>query len=203
MNLKKLLKIFGFVIGPLLPLAVAIYFLYPYLNEKEYQDIAKKYENTQVLEDSSKVELDMSSYENKTKTSEEKVKAFRNVISHLRDQVDSLNTLNDSLKTELLAKEKEIKDLQQREVNTAEARAEETANEELSDEDAGITEEEFADNIKSLLSLDDENLSPIINEMNDQQLIRLYKAGNSLQRKKLLRTLKSKRAANLMTEVMR
>jgi len=201
MNLKKLLKIFGFVIGPLLPLAVAIYFLYPYLNEKEYQDIAKKYENTEVLEDSSKVELDVGSYENKT--SGEKIKAFRNVISHLRDQVDSLNILNDSLKTELSAKEKEIKDLQQREVNTADTLAEEAANEEVSEEDAGITEEEFADNIKSLLSLDDENLSPIINEMNDEQLIRLYKAGNSLQRKKLLRALKSKRAANLMTEVMR
>jgi hypothetical protein len=201
MNLKKLLKIFGFVIGPLLPLAVAIYFLYPYLNEKEYQDIAKKYENTEVLEDSSKVELDVGSYENKT--SGEKIKAFRNVISHLRDQVDSLNILNDSLKTELSAKEKEIKDLQQREVNTADTLAEEAANEEVSEEDAGITEEEFADNIKSLLSLDDENLSPIINEMNDEQLIRLYKAGNSLQRKKLLRAFKSKRAANLMTEVMR
>jgi hypothetical protein len=65
-----------------------------------------------------------------------------------------------------------------------------------------ISEDEFAENVKSLLGLDDEILAPIVNQLSDSQLIRLYRTGSSREQKKLLRTLKSKRAAKLMTEVM-
>lgn len=194
MNTKKLLKIFGFIIGPLIPLTIAIYFLFPYLNEEKYEEIAKTDDYADVIADDEMIDAIGADFE----TIKEQVVAFRKDNRNLQMTLDSLRMVNDSLKKALASTKSELEELsgtqgQNEDPETEAALAETTREEE---------EEEFKENIKSFLSLDDENLAPIINQLSDDQLVRLYKGGSSLHRKKLLRTLESKRAAQLMTEVM-
>lgn len=61
---------------------------------------------------------------------------------------------------------------------------------------------EFFEKIKSLLSLDEEELAPIVNQLSNEQLILLYNGGGNLQKEKLLRALSPERAAAIITEIM-
>lgn len=194
MNTRKLLKIIGFIIGPLIPLTIAIYFLFPYLNEEKYEEITKTDDHADVIADDGTMSVIGSDFE----TIKKQAKSIQKDNRYLQETLDSLRMVNDSLKKELASMKSELEELsatqgQNEDNETAEALAET-----MKEEDG----EEFKENIKSFLSLDDENLAPIINQLSDDQLVRLYKGGSSLHRKKLLRTLESKRAAQLMTEVM-
>ena len=74
--------------------------------------------------------------------------------------------------------------------------------EEEPEEVAGLTSEEFAQRIKSLLNLEEDDLAPILDKMTSEQLVRLYTGGGTIQREKILRSLSSDKAAKLMTEIM-
>lgn len=193
MNIKKLLKIIGFIIGPLIPLAIVIYFLFPYINEEKYEQVAESNQNLGIAAENTDVAPVGADFE----TLKKQVSEFYEDNQEMEKVLDSLRTANDSLENELAIKIEEIEEL-----TAAPPEGEDSEETEplanVSDED----NEEFKENIKSFLSLDDENLAPIINEMSDEQLVRLYRGGSSLQRKKLLRSLESKRAAKLMTEIM-
>jgi len=65
-----------------------------------------------------------------------------------------------------------------------------------------VSDKQFTENMKSLLSLDTELLTPIIKEMSDNDVIRLYEKASSLQKRKLLQSLKASRAAKLMEKVL-
>ncbi|NGP87399.1 hypothetical protein [Fodinibius halophilus] len=207
---KKILKIAAFILGPIIPLMVVIYFLFPYINEQQYEEIAEKYKDTPAIIDSSAsdnpvsanstndINDDIDSIGKDSQMLNERSKADTTTIALLKGKIDSLTIENDSLKTLLTTKDDSLQLLRQ-ELALQDSIAE--AQSEKSEEDA-ISGKEFAENVKSLLSLDDENLAPIINELSDNELVRLYQGGSSRQRKKLLRTLQSKRAAKLMTEVM-
>lgn len=191
MNSKKVLKIISFIIGPLIPLIIAVYFLFPYLNKEKYNEVAEKYHP----------EVEVESEFTDTlagESTEEQIKTFQDENSPLQRVVDSLRMANDSLEAELLNKKKELERLTSGIIDKQDEKETEVRDKSLYEK----KEEEFKETIKSFLSLDDENLAPIINEMSDDQLVRLYRGGSSLHRKKLLRTLESKRAAKLITEVM-
>ncbi|MEX1213281.1 MAG: hypothetical protein WEA36_10580 [Balneolaceae bacterium] len=71
--------------------------------------------------------------------------------------------------------------------------------------EAGPTEEAgeaFAQRIKSLLNLDEREMGPILDRLNQDQLIRIYKEAGNMQREKILRSLSTDRSAQLITEVM-
>jgi len=193
MSIKKVLKILGYIFVPLLPMVVAIYFLFPYINEEKHQEVAEKYSDDFVIGDSTNVMT--STFRPKAQgedtvedlgedyaTMKEKMNQFQKNIEGLKTEIDSLTTVNDSLNQQL-------------------AQRDSTANEDVI-ADVEITEKEFSKNIKSLLDLDIESLSPILNKMSDEQLVKIFKAGSGLQRKKLLQSLESDRAAKLMSEVL-
>lgn len=193
MNIKKLLKIIGFILGPLIPLAIVIYFLFPYINEEKYEQVAENNQNLGIAAENSDVAPVGVDFE----TLKKQVTKVHEDNQEMKKVLDSLHTVNDSLENELALKTEEIEELTADPSEGEDPEETETLTD-ISDEE----NEEFKENIKSFLSLDDENLAPIINEMSDEQLVRLYRGGSSLQRKKLLRSLESKRAAKLMTEVM-
>lgn len=195
MNIKKLLKILGFIIVPILPMAIAIYFLFPYINKDQYATVIEKKENYGLSLDSvaTKGTIEIAT---DFETLKEQVEAFQKRNATLSLLVDSLRTVNDSLKNELAVK---VEELEQVQAADGPAQTQKVA---LSETQQQENEETFKENVKSLLSLDDENLAPILNQMSDEQLVRLYRSGSSIQRKKLLRTLESKRAAKLMSEIL-
>ncbi|MEL7833590.1 hypothetical protein [Fodinibius sp. Rm-B-1B1-1] len=190
MPIKRILKIAGYIFVPLLPMTVAIYFLFPYLNEEKHKEVAEKHNDDFVIGDTTNVELSSLSAATEEDANgnvedigedfselKEKTSEFQQHIDSLQREVDSLSTVNDSLEQQLTLA------------------GSGTGNTEVS-------EEEFSENIKSLLDLDIERLTPILSKMSDEQLVRIFKAGSGLQRKKLLRSLESDRAAKLMTEVL-
>ncbi len=193
MSIKKVLKILGYIFVPLLPMVIAIYFLFPYVNEEKHKEVAEKYSDDFVIGDSTDVTMStfrptaargdtIEDLGEDYATMEEKVSRFQKDIQELKMKVDSLTIVNDSLTQQLVQR-----DSSANEVLTA---------------DTEISEEEFSENIKSLLDLDIESLSPILNKMSDEQLVKIFKAGSGLQRKKLLQSLESDRAAKLMSEVL-
>jgi len=195
MPIKKILKILGFILVPLLPMAVAVYFLFPYLNEEKHKEISEKYSDEFVIGDTTDVEIQTSAFSPESGEDvpvkdigkdyanlEDKVARFKTKIENLNATKDSLTTVNDSLENQLAQRSSDAE-------KAAEA-ASEKSNKKL------------AENVKSLLDLDVESLSPIINKMSDKQLVRIFNAGSGLQRKKLVRSLEADRAAKLMTEVL-
>lgn len=193
MNIKKLLKIIGFIIGPLIPLAIVIYFLFPYINEEKYEEVAENNQNLGIATENTDISPVATDFE----TLKKQVETFQKDKQEWQNVMDSLRSVNDSLENELASKTEKVEELTEAPLGDGNPEDAENLENVLDDDN-----EEFKENIKSFLSLDDENLAPIINEMSDEQLVRLYRGGNSLQRKKLLRSLESKRAAKLMTEVM-
>ena len=193
MNKKGVLKIAGIVIVPLLVMTIAAYFLYPYFNEEEYEAIAEKYDrrNEPVAQvDDMKIGKDFQ-------TLVEQVKLLKSANEELNNTIDTLRKRNKELAEQLKAREKQ--EISEQE-HTVPEQTDSMQTTTVSKED--IPEEKFGERIKSLLNLDNEDLTPIVNEMTDEQLVRLYKGGSSIQRKKLLRSLDPKRAAKLMTNVM-
>ncbi|MDZ7772880.1 MAG: hypothetical protein U5K31_09095 [Balneolaceae bacterium] len=55
---------------------------------------------------------------------------------------------------------------------------------------------------KSLLRMDEEALAPILDLLDDDQLVQLYKSSSNMQRQKLLQSLEPKKAADLLKKVM-
>lgn len=192
-SIKGILKILGYIFVPILPMAVAVYFLFPYLNEEKHKKVVEKNSDDFAIQDTTGTQV--SSFLPRTERDtnktiqdigedfaelKKKTSKYQHDIDSLQQEVDSLTTVNDSLKQQLA----------------------ERGNKDIQGGNVEISEKEFSENIKSLLDLDIESLSPILSKMSDKQLVRIFKAGSGLQRKKLLRSLDSDRAAKLMTEVL-
>lgn len=196
MNYKKILKIVGLLIVPPLIMAIVIFFLFPYINEQKHEQVASDLEQGPALADSTSA-MDMQLASTDPDSLKKLAKGLRDSMQTLQMMVDSVETQNDSLKLRLMASRQQIDSLSNNSSSDSLAIS--------VDEDNGETSadgEKFTENAQSLLGLEGESLAPILSEMSDRQLKRLFKAGNSLQRKKLLRTLDSERAAKLMDEVL-
>lgn len=200
-NKKKLLKILGLIIGPVLPMVIVAYFLFPYLNTTKYKEVVGKYKKEH-RQDEDIAGIDTSGVdvigEGSDSVRDRDVvgdKVFQQSIDRLKSKVDSFKAVNDSLHALLLAKDEQIKKMkvQQRAESDSASKA---------TKDAKITDKKLAENMKSLLRLDIEQLAPIIREMSDREVVRLYENGSSIQKRKLLQSLKARRAAKLMKEVL-
>lgn len=171
---------------------VAAYFAFPYLNEEKYQEIVEEY----------KIAEPVSGYEEAGILSDdEEDLVVKGEIEKLQATIDSLKTLNEQLKQEFEDSLKAIQEMQPENIEQATVEAE-TISDEITDENTSVAGEDFTERVKSLLNLDEESLSPILNKMTNEQLVRLYGGAGGIQREKLLRSLDPERAAKLMTEVM-
>ena len=191
MPIKRILKILGYIFVPLLPMTVAVYFLFPYINEEKHKEVVEKHNEDFAIGDTTDVSMSSLSVGAEDEPVEDigedvsnlkdNAEQYQQDIKNLKMEVDSLTQVNDSLEQQLAQK------------GDAAVSGE---------NDSEISEEEFSENVKSLLDLDVESLTPILSKMSDEKLERIFKAGSGLQRKKLLRSLEPGRAAKLMTEVL-
>ncbi|WP_421774977.1 hypothetical protein [Gracilimonas sp.] len=191
MNKAVILKIAGLITVPLLVMIVAMYFLYPYINKEDYQELVQAQEEKAdsefdalgipvqsdsviaVLSDTTMV-MDSVAVDTLI-TNELQLALEENTVLHKR--VDSL-----------------IAEIEMLRAN----QPEETDTEDIQE----LSKEEFAQRIKSLLNLEEDDLAPILEKMTNEQLVRLYNGGGTIQREKILRSLNSGKAAKLMTEIM-
>jgi len=200
-NKKGVLKILALIIGPIIPMMIAAYFLFPYLNTTKYQKVVRQFKKEHRAKgmgiDTSDVYMmgDDSDTLNERDTERDTERVFQKSIDKLRTKIDSFKAENDSLNALLVVKDKQIKMLKAQQKAGSNSASTTTQNKKVSDK-------QFTENMKSLLSLDTELLTPIIKEMSDNDVIRLYEKASSLQKRKLLQSLKASRAAKLMEKVL-
>lgn len=199
MNKAAILKLAGFILVPFLVMLIATYFLYPYLNEGKYEEIVQSNQDDfgqpLGLEDSAMFFNAQDTLIALTSTDSLDTDSITIVDSLTVDEWKQLK--DDSAKNlaEIVSMQMLIDSLQ-------------IANKKLQEEktlmlaEAETNSEDFIQKVKSLLNLEEEELSPILSKMSNEQLVRLYKSGGTIQREKILRSLNSDRAASLMSEIM-
>ncbi len=195
----KLLKILGIVLVSFIGSFVLIFFLYPYINEEKYSEMLES-EQGRTMADMAWAEsgVPLDEFENLQKEFDRLQSANRDLLN----KIDSLEIENEELRHEIKEWENMEEFLPGSGLLEEQAAARESVTEQTARQDGFVMDEEFGERVKSLLNLDEEELAPIVRELDQEKLIRLYQSGGTIQREKLLRSLEPARAAALMSEVM-
>lgn len=205
-----------------LGMLAGFYFFYPHLNEEKFAEITSPKEEEETPGTSLVGTPFLRTYDDITREIEHLLKEQ----IALQETVDSLNNLKAVLTDELAEIESDVnrvtdqanlvanRDAQPQVVNEAETgagyragaqpQAQQPQNLYAAMETVQYEEDQeaFADRVKSLLNLDEEELAPILSRLNNDQLIKLYRSAGNIQREKLLRSLNPDRAARLMESIM-
>lgn len=220
MNKAAIFKIVGIIIVPFMVMLAAIFFLYPKINEDKYEQIVQEFEQKQE-EQFQNYGQDVSLGNSQTKysgvvpTMNEVDRPENNSLSDTGKFVlpDSA-VQHDSLYSGFITKaDNQIKQLENNElrlhglidslyaeIDQLEMKVDSLQNAESMEEK--VDPAQFTERIKSLLNLEDDELSPILENLTNNQIVRLYYAGGTIQRQKILRALEAKKAAEIMTEIM-
>lgn len=189
MDRTDLLKLIGILAGSLLLLIVAAYFTYPYLNEEKHQEIVSLHRGTEFIDtEEGYIGREFEQLHEQLETSNQERDSLLNMI-------DSLKLVNEELNQEIVEYSEASEIIQIAEDDNVDDRG-------TAENQGEFVEEEFSERIKSLLNLDEGELAPIVNQMSNGQLVRLYRGGGNIQREKLLRSLEPERAAEIMNEIM-
>jgi hypothetical protein len=212
MKKSALIKIAGILVGTFVVITIAIFFLYPYLNEQKYEQVQAEREQRSLPGEfqqsgSNNLQPGDSSIEENAGTdslgSDSTIVADR---ENLMAQIASLIAVNDSLKQQLDSANVSLVNLENTLKQTG---VDDQMLAEISEGDdvefiaaSQEPKEEFGERVKSLLNLDEEDLTPIANQMTQQELVKIYNNSGNIQREKLLRSLSPERATELMQEIM-
>jgi len=203
---KKVLIILAAIAGSFLAFLVLFYFLYPHLNEEKFEQVVSELNEEKTTKtDQNQYRYDETVYDELNEVDEydelpnnpELLMAEQN---SLQDTIDSLQQKRDLLLNELDELSHSVDSVKS--LKTTENSADVQLNADNTAENTDEAREEFSERVKSLLNLEEEQLSPIVRQLSDEQLIRLYDSAGNIQREKLLRSLSADRAAKLMERIM-
>ena len=190
--------------GTFIVITIAIFFLYPYLNTQKYEQIQAERDQRNLpgeFQTSDSVGVAVAGFNGLNADS-----ASVQSKEYLKMQVDSLIAANDSLTQKLNLATNRLKNFESAlgQTGVEDSRLADIAEGNMAEFVAASVEpeEEFAERVKSLLNLDEEDLTPIANQMTQQELVKIYSNSGNIQREKLLRSLSPERATKLMQEIM-
>lgn len=193
LNIKKIGISAGIFIGAFLVLLVAAYFLYPFIEPEEAEQVREEIEAASRPEEAP---VSASLALSNESTESEALNAEGGAV-YSSESDSQLVALRNRLESS------EIK--YQRMIDSLETTIEELTNE-YEEKLAAKQEEEISENLqsvtKALLNLDVEELSPIVNRLQDHDLIKVYQSASNMQREKLLRSLEPQKASKILIEVM-
>jgi cell division protein FtsB len=180
MNAKKIGIWTGGFIGSFIVLTVIAYFLFPYINPEKAAEIEKEQPSMK------KASFDPGEFNLQA------VDSLNQELSNLHMKVDSLRRENDG-------KQQLIDSLQTGPAmdSPVESEPAEMTAAEMTEAVPAIEEAS-----KPLLGMDEDDLAPIVDLLDENQLISLYREGSGRQRQKLLRVLKPQKAAKILKKVM-
>lgn len=202
------------VVPFIVTLAIFI-FLYPVLNEEKVEELRDQALSEEGFVSGSDSRMASRNYDFLTVQLDllmREQQTLRRSIDSLRLEKEQLEHMIEEL--DVVAEEtmQRVAELPAEPIEQGEPEAEDTGQiAVLQQENAVVTQaadvveeeqEPFAERVKSLLNLDEEELSPILVKLNNDQLVRLYKNAGNIQREKLLRSLNPDRAAVLMESIM-
>src|SRR6056297_261772 len=215
MNKSALIKIAGILVVSFIVVTIVTFFLYPYINEEKYEQVqterADRFpsDDLQGGADSDELPPLDDSFQRPLENSAAGIpdSLFTADSSLVSMNLDSMMAANDSLSQQLDSALVTIANLENAlkatgadDTQLAEVRQGNNDVEFIAA--ASQPEEEFSERVKSLLNLDEEDLTPIANQMTQQELVKIYNNSGNLQREKLLRSLSAERATKLMQEIM-
>lgn len=196
--MKRILKVTGLYTGGMLVLLVVLYLLYPWINSEAHQQVVESYAHHDAT-----LQADREYIGQEIEDLIGQIEELRENERQLNRMVDSLTAVNHDLREQLSSggstPSEHVASAGQERSSAEEGRIDRVGLYGSADDD---DREAFLEKVKSLLNLDEKELAPIINQMSNQQLIRLYNGGGSLHKEKLLRSLEPERAAAIMTEIM-
>lgn len=201
MSKGAIVKIAGFLVVPILIMLVVVYLLYPMINSDRY-DLIVRTNGTMV----DSLALDSLARIDSFATADSLAQLEKLTSAQYAMDLDKKwSTKVDSLERMVYLLSARLEGIQnasdlRNQNNEPEASDSEPAKEPSTDE--LLSDEAFKDRVKSLLNLEEDELAPILEKMTSNQLVRLYSEAGNTQREKILRALKSDRAARLITEVM-
>jgi hypothetical protein len=201
MSKGAIVKIAGFLVVPILIMLVVVYLLYPMINSDRY-DLIVRTNGTMV----DSLALDSLARIDSIATADSLAQLEKLTSAQYAMDLDKKwSTKVDSLERMVYLLSARLEGIQnasdlRNQNNEPEATGNEPAKEPSTDE--LLSDEAFKDRVKSLLNLEEDELAPILEKMTSNQLVRLYSEAGNTQREKILRALKSDRAARLITEVM-
>lgn len=166
---------------------IGFYLLYPKMNPEKYEETVQQVEEENALNATLNTSESESSYlENNIDATE--LESRKMLVETQKVQIDSLKSIirklesfRDELNTEKIDLSEKIKKL------------EEQANQKAT----------FQEELKGILSLDDKQLSPILEKMNDMKVADIYQGSTVNQKQKILRCLDPVKAAKLLEAVIK
>ena len=211
MNKVTILKITGILLVPFLIMLGGVFFLYPHMNEEKYNEIVETFEQQQeesFNEGALSYKPGDSKQDTVSGTFSDSVATQASMDSigvdtaYIAGEVESMGQ---SLNTVEMFEENEIRlhgviDSLYVRIDQLEQLVDSLQN--PIEENNELDPTEFADRVKSLLNLEEEELGPILKNMTKGQIVRLYNGGGTIQRQKILRSMEADKAAELMTEIM-
>jgi seryl-tRNA synthetase len=194
------LKLAGIFFGSLLLLTAGFFFAYPHINEERYNEIIENFRDDDVIDAMFEGDRRYIGIEfNELIDQIEKLRAEESTWSA---RFDSLNAVNSRLISDIEALTERKEELANVKEELA-LRASEEGNEYSAlDVNSNETPEDISERVKSLMNLDEEELAPIVNQLSNEHLVRIYRNAGNMQREKLLRSLNPERAAEIVREIM-
>ena len=184
---KKIIILVAISLSVLILGGVGFYLLYPKINSEKYE------ETVQQVEEENALNATLNSSESVSSNLENKLDAIdsesrKMLVEPYEKQIDSLKSIISELERFRNELSTEKTDL-----NAKINKLEEQVNQKVT----------FEQELKGILSLDDKQLSPILEKMNDMKVADLYQGSNSNQKQKILRCLDPERAAKLLEKVIK
>lgn len=168
----------GGFIGSFLVVMAIMYFLYPYFNPEKQEELQMPSENME------EARFDPGQY------GPEAVDSLNKKVVTLQQIVDSLKARETGYLAQIDSLESHIEQMNQEQTVA------------VNEENPQVETKNLEDVSRSLLNLDEESLTPIVNLLDNNQLVGLYNSASNMQRAKLLRSLKPDKAATILKEVM-
>ncbi|HMB99170.1 MAG TPA: hypothetical protein VKM36_11840 [Balneolaceae bacterium] len=195
MDIKNIGITIGVLAGSFLVILILVYLLFPVINPEEAEKhelvmAEEQTENQMISETESEISdegqmteipFDTTEVVSKDSTSQRVTdNTSENEISKMEQlyiaQIDSLKQVVEKLKKE--------HELELQEVTTVQL------------------EEKVQETTKTLLSMDENALAPILNELEEPILIKLYNTATGMQKRKLLQSLQPEKASRILKLVM-
>jgi flagellar motility protein MotE (MotC chaperone) len=184
---KKIIILISVSVSMLLLGGIGFYLLYPKMNPEKYEETVQQVEVANALNATLNTSESESSYlENNIDATDSEsrkmlVETQKVQIDSLKSIIRELESFRDELNTEKTDLSEKIKKL------------EEQANQKAT----------FQEELKGILSLDDKQLSPILEKMNDMKVADIYQGSTVNQKQKILRCLDPVKAAKLLEAVIK
>lgn len=188
---KKIIILISVSVSMLLLGGIGFYLLYPKMNPEKYEETVQQVEVANALNATLNTSESESSYlENNIDATDSESRKM--LVETQKVQIDSLKSIiiklerfRDELNTEKIDLSEKVKKLEEQ--------VEEQANQKAT----------FQEELKGILSLDDKQLSPILEKMNDMKVADIYQGSTVNQKQKILRCLDPVKAAKLLEAVIK